>query len=136
MKEIENILQRWIEQDAMKVNSQLMMIPIKENQIESGIIEVETPKLADQDVFQYRCTQEIFSVFDHIFRGVRHAKRQAGLLKSNINMPPSRPVDPINPSFSEEQADTISRVLSQIPMVIFDNVMILSDSLQFLIAFH
>jgi hypothetical protein len=139
--EIENILQRWIEQDRLKANSQLLLlVPVKESEARdeddgqemngvnggsnAGDTDVNSTSLRaklihhDEEVFQYRVTQEVFSVFDHLFRAVRMANRQAGLIKASAGRVRPSP-NTIQPCLSEEEALCIGNMLKRIPLVSF-----------------
>lgn len=124
--EVETILRKWIEQDTLK-NSQIAAA-VKESQADVGCPDPEPKILYDEDVIQYRCTQEVFSVLDHLYRAVRAAKRQAGLVRATTLQNQRRPagapekyVVPNNPSLSEGDANTIAAILARIPMVKIGN---------------
>jgi hypothetical protein len=142
--EIENILQRWIEQDRLKANSQLLLlVPVKESEARDEDDAQEMNGLGggsnaggdqdlnstsslraklihhDEEVFQYRVTQEVFSVFDHLFRAVRMANRQAGLIKASAGRVRPSPNNTIQPCLSEEEALCIGNMLKRIPLVSF-----------------
>lgn len=123
---METILQKWIEKDKLKINSQNPH-PIKDSQAEQDTPAAESVVTVDEDVIQYRCTRQVFSVLDHLFLAVRHSKRVSGLARANAvqqvkcrrSMPVEAPkrIDTVNPSLSEEDADAIAREMRQIPMV-------------------